>query len=378
MEALYGFLHTVIAFLVVLTVVVFFHELGHYWIARLCGVRVETFSVGFGREIFGRTSKSGTRWKLCMIPFGGYVKFFGDAGATSNPDKEAISEMSAADRAVSFHHKSLGQRAAIVAAGPIANFILAIVILAAVFMAVGRPFTPAVIGEVMEESAAAEAGLEPGDRIVAIDGSEIERFESLREIVMFNPGVPLRLTVERDGQALTLEAVPRPSEITDDLGNTHSIGLLGVAVGNREFVRLGPFGALGAAVIDTYSLVSRSLQGLGQIITGARDADELGGPILIAQMSGERAEEGLVPLLEFMVILSATLGLINLFPIPVLDGGHLAFYAIEAVRGRPMGARAQEVGYMIGLAMVVMLMVFATFNDLRRPAVLDFFTNLIG
>lgn len=363
MEALYGFLHTVISFLLVLTVVVFFHELGHFSIARWCGVKVETFAVGFGREIFGWTSRSGTRWKLCLIPFGGYVKFFGDAGASSNPDNALIDVMSEEDKAVSFHHKSLGQRAAIVAAGPLANFVLSIVILTCVFLAVGRPFTPAIVGSVSEESAAAEAGLLPGDRIVAIDGSSISRFETLREIVMFNPEVPLVLSVERDGSVLEIEATPQASEVTDNLGNSHKIGLLGVAVGSREFVQLGLFKAVGAAVVDTYTLVVRSLQGLGQIISGTRDASELGGPILIAQMSGERAEEGLMPLLEFVVILSATLGLINLFPIPVLDGGHLAFYSVEAVRGRPVGPRAQEISYMIGLAMVMMLMVFATFKS---------------
>ena len=366
-------------FLVVLTVVVFFHELGHYGVARLCGVRVEVFSIGFGREIFGHTARSGTRWKVSLIPLGGYVKFYGDAGASSEADRDLAEEMTEEERRVSFHHQSLPKRAAIVSAGPIANFVLSVVILTGMFLSVGRPFTPPVVGAVVEDSAAEAAGMQPGDRVVMIDNSTIERFEDIRDIVMFNPETEMDLVVERDGARLTLQATPTVKEITDTMGNVHRIGLLGISVAGREFVRLGPGGAVVAAVEETYVLVKRTLQGLGQIISGRRSAQELGGPIMIAQLSGQRAAaEGWLPLLELVVVISATLGLINLFPIPVLDGGHLAFYAIEAVRGRPLGERAQEYGYFVGLAMVVSLMVFATFNDLTRPAVIEFFTNLVG
>ncbi|MDP6351581.1 MAG: RIP metalloprotease RseP [Alphaproteobacteria bacterium] len=378
MEVIQNLGQYVLWFLIVLTVVVFIHELGHFAVARLCGVRVEIFSIGFGRELFGHTSRSGTRWKFSLIPLGGYVKFFGDSGVASETNQALAQQMTEAERAVSFHHKALPQRSAIVAAGPIANFLLAMVILTGMFVTVGRPFTPPVVGTVVEDSAAAAAGIQVGDRVVGIDDTEIERFEQIREIVAFSADTSLLLTIERDGETITMTAAPRVSEFTDGMGNVHRIGLLGIGVAGREYVRLMIGPALVAAVEDTYTLVKRTLQGLGQIIVGARSAQELGGPLLIAQMSAERAADGLLPLLEFVVVLSATLGLINLFPIPVLDGGHLFFYTIEAVRGRPLGERAQEYGYFVGLAMVLSLMVFATVNDLTRPAVIQFFTDLIG
>ncbi len=377
-EALQGFLSTVAWFLVVLTVVVFIHELGHYSVARWCGVKVDVFSIGFGREIFGFTARSGTRWKFSMVPLGGYVRFFGDTGASSEPDSVALNRMTADERAVSFHHKRVSQRIAIVAAGPLANFVLSIVILTGVFIFVGRPFTPPVVGTVVEDSAAADAGLLPGDRIIEIDASTIERFEDIREIVLFSPGETLELAIERNGGRVTLQATPRASEITDNFGNVHTIGLLGIGVAEREFVTLGPAYALIAAVQETYLLVHRTVVSLGEIVSGQRSPDELGGPIMIAQMSAERASHGIVSLLEFVVLLSASLGLINLFPIPVLDGGHLVFYSIEAVRGRPLGERAQEYGYFVGLAMVLSLMVFATLNDLTRPSMIEFFSRLTG
>jgi regulator of sigma E protease len=377
METLLGFGHTTLSFLVVFTVVVFIHEFGHFWVARRCGVRVEVFSIGFGREVFGRTDRAGTRWKVGLIPLGGYVRFFGDDTAASKPSAH-LERMTPGDRAVSFHFKPLGQRAVIVAAGPLANFLLSIALLSVLFVFAGRPITPAVIHTVIEDSAAAEAGFRPGDRVIMIDERVIDRFEELREIVMFGPAVTMTMVVERDGARVTIVVTPRPYEITDSLGNKHRIGRLGISVEAREFVKLNPAQAVVAAVGDTYRLVKRSLQGLGEILIGKRDSKELGGPIMIAQMSGERAAAGFLPLVEFVVILSATLGLINLFPIPLLDGGHLAFYFIEAVRGRPLGVRAQEYGYMVGLALVVTLMVVATVNDLTRPAVVEFFTRLVG
>ena len=372
METLVEFAHTLAWFLVVLTIVVFFHELGHYSIARICGVRVDIFSIGFGRELFGYTAKSGTRWKVGLIPLGGYVKFFGDAGIASNQDTDLQQQMTEEERHISFHHKNLRQKIAIVSAGPIANFILAILILASVFIISGRPHTPPVIGNVVEGSAAASAGLQVGDRIIKIDQRVIDRFEEIRDIVIFSPDQALNLLVIRDGAEINLRATPRLSEFTDSLGNVHQIGLLGIGVGAREYRQLNLGSAISAAVGETYSLIQRTLQGLGQIITGKRSAQELGGPLLIAQMSGEQASNGPLSFLNFIVILSVTLGLINLFPIPVLDGGHLLFYGLEAIRGRPLGPRTHEFVYFFGLAFILALMVFTTVNDLSRPAVVEF------
>ena len=378
MEILGQFSHHLGWFLVVLTIVVFFHELGHYAVARSCNVRVEIFSIGFGRELFGFTDGSGTHWKVGLIPLGGYVKFFGDAGVASDQDAGLTKEMNEAERHVSFHHKRLRQKIAIVSAGPIANFVLSIVILTLIFVVSGRPYTPPVVGMVVDNSAASEAGLKVGDTIVGINRSQIHRFEEIQDIVIFNPGKTLDLLVIRDGSEVELSATPRRSEVTDNLGNVHQIGLLGIGVGSREYKQLMIAPALIAAVGETYGLIKRTLQGLGQIIMGTRSVQELGGPVLIAQMSGDQAANGPLSFFNFVVILSVTLGLINLFPVPVLDGGHLLFYTIEAIRGRPLGARTQEYAYFLGLAAIVSLMIFTTVNDLSRPAVVEFFQNLFG
>lgn len=377
MDIAADFGHSALSFLIVLTVVVFIHEFGHYWVARLCGVRVEVFSIGFGRELFGRNDRHGTRWKVSLIPLGGYVRFFGDDSVISNPGAET-KEMSPEDKAVCFHHKSLGQRAAIVAAGPMANFLLSIVLLSIMFVFVGRGYTPAVVDTVLPDSAAAEAGFQPGDRVIGIDDKTIERFEALRDIVMFSPGVAMLMTIERNGEHLQLPVTPRVHEYEDSLGNIHEVGRLGISVEAREYVKLSPFAAVPAAVADTYGLVARSLQGLAEVVSGKRDSSELGGPIMIAQMSGKSAEVGFLAVIHFIVLLSASLGLINLFPIPLLDGGHLAFYSVEALRGKPLSMRAQEYGYMVGLALVVTLMLVVTVNDLSRPSVLEFFSRLVG
>lgn len=378
MEILSNFSYNLGWFLVVLTIVVFFHELGHYAVARWCGVRVEVFSIGFGPEIFGRTAKSGTRWRFSAIPLGGYVKFFGDASAVSDQDAELIDKMSADERAVSFHHKSVPQRAAIIAAGPIANFILSVIIATGIFMALGKAVTPPVVGEVSPDSAAEAAGLLAGDRIVQIDAHEIRSFEDIPDIVRDMADVPLLVIVDRKDEILEFTVTPQRVEIEDRLGNIHVIGRIGISIPSLVIVEMGPVGSAVAAIEFTYDHVVATLKSLGQIITGQRSAKELGGPIMIAQISGMMAEDGLPALMRLIVILSATLGLINLFPIPVLDGGHLLFICFEAVRGKPLGERAQGYGIMIGLAMVISLMVFVTFNDLTRPSTLEFFRNLIG
>lgn len=370
---LYGF---GIPFLVVLTVLVFIHELGHYLIARRNGVRVEVFSVGFGPELFGWTDKAQTHWKFSIIPLGGYVKMFGDANAASQPSDE-VTTMSEEERAVAFPYKSLGARSAIVAGGPIANFIFAIALLAGLFSTVGQPFTPAVVGQVSPDSAAEAAGFQPLDRIVEIDGTAIERFEELQRIVAMRPDERLTIVVDRDGREITLEATPSRVETTDNFGNMQVLGRLGISRSGADYVRHDPLTAIWYAGRETFALTVGTLEAVGQMIVGKRSSDELGGPIRIAQMSGQVAESGLVPLIWFSAVLSINLGLINLFPIPMLDGGHLLFYGIEALLGRPLGARAQEFGFRIGLALVVSLFLFVTWKDLVRIEVFDFVKSLV-
>jgi len=362
------FVSYLVPFLIVLTVLVFVHEFGHYWVARRVGVHIETFSIGFGPEIAGFTDRAGTRWKFSAIPLGGYVKMFGDANAASQADTERA--FTPEERAVAFPFKRLHQRAAVVAAGPIANFLFAVVALGGVFILHGQPYTPAVVGEVQPETPAAEAGFQAGDRFVAIGGSEVERFEDVQRVVRLNPGETMTAVVERGGERggerVTLQVTPEKRTVEDEFGNTHTIGLLGVTGSEVAYKRYGPASALWEAGQQTVRITGATLQAVGQIIAGERSADQLGGPVKIAQMSGEVADTGVTNLVWFMAVLSINLGLVNLFPIPMLDGGHLLFYAIEAVRGRPLGERAQEYGFRIGLALVLTLLVFVTWNDLAQ------------
>lgn len=367
----------ILPFLLVLSVLIFFHELGHYWVARRCGVKVEVFSIGFGRELFGWTDKSGTRWKVALLPLGGYVKMFGDADAASTPSGE-LREMTAEERAVSFHHKTLAQRAAVVAAGPAANFLLAIVLFAGVFAFVGQPFTPARIGGVIEDSAAARAGLQEGDLIVQINGSTIERFEDIQRIIQLNLDSPLTIQIERGGTVIALNAIPVVIQETDRLGNTVRVARLGIRGQGVAFKRHNPIEAVWRASGEVWNQTAGTLKALGQMIVGSRGTEELGGPIRIAQMSGEVAQGGIASLIVFMAVLSVNLGLINLFPIPMLDGGHLVLYAAEAVRGKPLPERAVDYGFRIGFALVITLMVFATWNDLVHTGAVRFLVGLVS
>ncbi len=366
-----------LSFIFILSVVVFVHEMGHYLVARYNGVRVDVFSIGFGREIFGWNDRAGTRWKVSLVPLGGYVKMFGDADAASMPGDD-LPQMTPQERAVSFHHKRLGQRTAVVLAGPLANFALAVVIFAVQFATVGQPFAPPEISKVAAGSAAEDAGFVLGDRVVRIDGKPIERFEDIQKIVGVSANKPLAIVVLRDGVEVTLEAIPRPTETTDSLGDRRVIGLLGVTASGVKMLRRGPFDAVGAAVEETAMLTVRMLQLLGKVIVGEQSFKELGGPILIAQISGQVAERGMGTVFWFMALLSINLGLINLFPIPVLDGGHLLYYAFEAIRGKPLGPRAQEYGFRLGLAMVLTLMLFVTWNDIVRWGFVDFLVGLFS
>lgn len=376
MDFISGSLSVLVPFLVVLTVLVFVHELGHFLVARYFGVRVDVFSVGFGREIFGWTDRAGTRWKFSLIPLGGYVKMFGDANAASQPG-DGVAALPPEERAYAFQTKPLGARTAVVAAGPMANFLFALIVLAGLFMTVGQRFTPPVAGEIVPESAAAAAGMQPGDRFVELDGKQIERFEDIQRIVRPNAERPLEAVILRDGEAIAVTLVPRASEIKDPFGNTEQIGLVGISRSNIEYMRHGPAEAVWRSAGEIWDISVGTLQAVGQIIVGSRSAEQLGGPLRIAQMSGTVAESGIVPVLWFMAVLSINLGLINLFPVPMLDGGHLLFYGIEAVRGRPLGERAQEYGFRIGLAVVFSLMLFVTLNDLVQLEVFDFLRRLV-
>ena len=372
MEFLSFFWDYIILFLVVLTILVFVHELGHYLVARRNGVLVEVFSIGFGPEIYGWNDKAGTRWKIGAFPLGGYVKMFGDSETVEEGEEER--PLTPEEEAVSFHHKRLGQRVAIVLAGPLANFAFAIVVIAVLFSTAGNPVTLAAVGEVQPGSAAVEAGLEVGDRIVAIDGQTITSFEDLRGVISINPEVDLELVIVRDNAELTLWATPK----RHGSGDTE-IGLLGVRPDLEQigYERQNPLKATWMAVEWSATLTGRILSYLGQVIGGSRGTDELGGPLRIAQMSGQMAQGGLISLISFLAALSINLGLINLFPIPMLDGGHLVYYAAEAVRGRPLGPKAQEYGFRFGLVLVLLLMVLATWNDLVQLRVFEYIKDLV-
>ena len=364
----HGLVGYIVPFLFVLTIVVFFHELGHFLVARWAGVKVLTFSVGFGPELVGFNDRHGTRWKLSAVPLGGYVKFLGDESEASTPSNAALSTMSEEDRKVSFHHKGVAARAAIVAAGPIANFILAIVIFAGLFAFLGKPSASARVASVQADSAAAAAGIQPGDIITAIDGKEIESFSDMQRIVSTKAGQTLLLTIKRGQNLVDVRATPNLREIKDNFGNTHRVGVLGITRANAPEdatnQKVDPVTAVGLGVKETWFVVDRTLAYIGGIFAGREAADQIGGPIRIAQISGQVSTIGMAALIHLAAVLSVSIGLLNLFPVPLLDGGHLMFYFIEAVRGRPLSERAQEMGFRVGLALVLMLMIFATYNDI--------------
>ena len=365
-------LRYLVPFVFVLSIVVFFHELGHFLVARLCGVRILAFSIGFGPEIAGFYDRHGTRWKIAVIPLGGYVKFFGDESAASTPDKARISTMDEAERAESFIFQPVIKRAAIVAAGPIANFLLAIVIFSGIFMLFGMQTMSPRVDEVQPDSPAAAAGFQPGDMVLSIGGEKIDSFSDMQRIVSDSAGDSLNIKVERNGKEVDLKATPELREEKDIFGNVHRIGLLGIkrspAPGDVKFQPVSPPRAVLLGAQETWFVVDKTLNYIGKVIIGRESANQLGGPIRIAQMSGQVASVSWVALIHMAAVLSVSIGLLNLFPIPLLDGGHLLFYAIEAMRGRPLSERAQEVGFRIGFAIVLMLMIFATFNDIVHLA----------
>jgi regulator of sigma E protease len=460
----------VLPFLVVLTVVVFVHEFGHYFIARLNGVRVETFSIGFGRELYGWTARSGTHWRIALIPLGGYVKFFGDANAASAGADEAAEQMTPEERKVAFHHKRVGQRASIVAAGPFSNFIYAILVLALLFVLYGQRVTPPEVGRVLPDTPAAAAGFQPGDVIQSVDGDEVRRFEEVEEAVLLSPdreldfrvlrgdrtfdvavkirgvdapqgeGLPRRIgelgllpanaarvgqvtpgapadaagfqpgdlivavdgeaidnfeqlqdivansggrrlevEVLRSGERVRLNVAASRQEIAGDAaGGKTERWLIGVQRAPRPLLRLDPAAAVWEATKTSVNLIARPLEYLGEMIVGSRGTEELGGPLRIAQASGQAAQIGLEQVVLLSALLSLNLGFFNLLPIPILDGGHLLMYGLEALRGRPLTARMQEYAFRIGLAVILTLTVFATWNDLVHFRVVEFISGLFS
>ena len=358
----------VVPFLFVLAIVVFFHELGHFLVARWAGVKVLTFSLGFGPELVGFNDRHGTRWKVSAVPLGGYVKFLGDDTEASTPSSEALAKMSDEERAGSFHHKKVGPRAAIVAAGPIANFILAIVIFTCLFTFFGKPSTTARVDKVEANSPAAAAGFQVGDIVTDIDGAKIDSFNEMQRVVSIHAGDTLTFTVKRGDKVVQLSGTPELREEKDAFGNQQRRGILGITrqtvPGETVTERVDPGTALWLGIKETWFVVDRTLAYIGGVFTGREAADQIGGPLRIAQISGQVASIGLAALIHLSAVLSISIGLLNLFPVPLLDGGHLLFYAVEAIRGRPLSERAQEMGFRIGLGLVLMLMVFATYHDI--------------
>ncbi|MET3521524.1 MULTISPECIES: RIP metalloprotease RseP [unclassified Mesorhizobium] len=362
-------LGTLVPFLFVLTVVVFVHEMGHYLIGRLCGIGVKAFSIGFGPELFGFNDSHGTRWKLCAIPLGGYVKFVGDMNATSSqPSAEDLETLSAAERAVAFHTQPIWKRAATVVAGPLFNFLLTIAVFAVLFSVYGRPVLDPMVAEVVAGSPAEKAGILPGDRFVKVDGSAVETFADVQRLVQGRAGDAIAFTMLRGGKEITLTATPEPMEQQDALGNKIKVAVIGVAnsteLGQPRVITYNPVGAVGAAVEETGHVIQRTGQFLQRFLVGREDKCQLGGPIKIAKMSGQAAKLGFEWLVQLVAFLSVGIGILNLLPIPPLDGGHLLFYGVEAVIRRPVSERMMEMAYRAGLLLVLGFMGFVFWNDL--------------
>lgn len=369
LDALYSTGIYIVPFILVLTIVVFFHELGHFWVGRRCGIKVDAFSIGFGPELFAFVDRQGTRWRVALLPLGGYVKFHGDANGASMTDDAAVEAMPAEERALTFAAAPIWKRAATVAAGPIANFILAIVIFSGVFYAYGRSVLTPRVDSVAAGSAAETAGFLPGDLVLEIDGQKIGSFNELQRVVTTSPNKALTFLVDRSGKGVSLTATPRLKELDSPLGKTR-VGLLGVQAGGKpedwRTERYGVIDSLKLATHETWFVVRQTAGYLGGLAIGKESPDQLSGPAGLAQVSGEMAKLGIAALLNLVAILSISIGLLNLAPVPLLDGGHLMFYAIEAIRGRALNERAQEIGFRIGIAVVGGLMVLATYNDIAR------------
>ncbi|HYD19763.1 MAG TPA: RIP metalloprotease RseP [Patescibacteria group bacterium] len=382
-------------FIFVLAVLVFIHEWGHYIIARLCGVKIEKFSIGFGREIWGRNDKHGTRWKICMIPLGGYVQMFGDSDPSSAGHAEGVKEgdtvrsYTEQEKKVAFYTQPLWKRAAIVFAGPAINYIFAIFVLSALFMTQGQPYMPPVAAKVVEPSAAFDAGIRPDDKIVSINGEEITRFQDLRPITDMNIGKEMEVKIVHslgpekgwdDANPVMLKITPRKIVKEDRFGFRHEVGMMGIVSPESAFEmqKHGFFSSIFAALGETWRITTMTLKALGQMIIGTRSTDELGGILRIGAYAGDFASQGIIAFITFAALLSINLGLINLLPIPLLDGGHLAMYAMEMVRGKPLSMQVQEYALRVGLVFLLGIMFLATWNDLVQLKVVDYVVKLIS
>ena len=362
-------LGTLVPFLFVLTVVVFVHEMGHYLVGRWCGIGVKAFSIGFGPELFGFNDSHGTRWKLCAIPLGGYVKFVGDMNATSSqPSAEELETLTDAEREVAFHTQPIWKRAATVAAGPLFNFLLTIAVFSVLFSVYGRPVLDPMVAQVSAGSPAEKAGILPGDRFVKVDGSKVETFADVQRMVQGRAGDAITFTMLRDGKEVTVTATPEPMEQQDALGNKVKVAVIGVLnsteLGQPRVITYNPVGAVGAAIEETGHVIQRTGQFLQRFVAGREDKCQLGGPIKIAKMSGQAAKLGFEWLVQLVAFLSVGIGILNLLPIPPLDGGHLLFYGVEAVIRRPVSERTMEMAYRAGLILVLGFMGFVFWNDL--------------
>ncbi len=359
-------LHTLWSFFIILSVIVFVHEFGHYIIAKLCGVKIEAFSIGFGKELCGWNDRSGTRWKISLLPLGGYVKMFGDSSSASTADAEALERMSPAERARTFHHKPLYKKSAIVAAGPIANFLLTIAVFFYLIITTGLPSADPIVGGVMPHSPAQESGLKVGDRIVQINDDKVNSFADIPYLISTNLGTPVTLHVERGQKTIIMSITPRETEDDDGLGNKIKHPLIGIKSVEIKYTDVGPGRALEESAHRTYMLCAATLKVVGQMISGQRGTHDLKGPIGIAQLSGQATDRDFHTVLWLIATLSANLGLVNLFPVPLLDGGHLLYYSIEALFRRPLAQKVQEYGFKVGFLLLATLMAFTLINDLSK------------
>ncbi len=365
MDLLSIFLHNLFSFILIISLIVFIHEFGHYFVAKLCGVKIEEFSIGFGKELFGFFDKSKTKWKFCILPFGGYVKMYGDKNQASVPDYEIVKKMSAHERKISFIGKNVYQRFAIVIAGPVANFLLAILLMTLLFYKNGLNVVEPIVNDVVADSPAMDAGLKKGDKILKVNGQEIQDFTDIRTIVLTGLEPVISLEILRDNNEIIIKNVePKLISQKDIFGDENKVRTIGVVADKLTTIDLNLWQSFLQSNKEVASISVSILKTLGQLITGQRSVKELGGPVKIAKYSGKTVDIGLEMVIWFMAMISINLGVMNLLPIPVLDGGHLFYYIIEAIRGKALPVKIQNYGYNFGLAIVLSLMVFTTINDI--------------
>lgn len=377
-DVIISIIYYIFPFLITLTVLVFVHELGHYLVAIWNSVKVEIFSVGFGPELYGWTDRRGTRWRISIIPLGGYVKFYGDMGVTSSKKRDDASIFNKDEEMYSFHNKKIHQRMAVVIAGPFANFLLAVILFTFIYVFFGQTYTPPIINNILNDSAAEEADLRIGDRIIEVEGNSIKRFEDIRRIVQLRPNENLDFLIKRGDKNLILTVKPKLKEITDRFGNKHRLGQLGIQSSTVEYVKYNIYESFILSINSTYHVISATLIAVKQMIFGRRNTDELSGIIGIAKMTGDIAQIGILPVIQLAAFLSISLGLINLFPIPLLDGGHLLFYIFEAILGKPISSKIQEFSMKFGFIVIISLFLLTTINDINRINLLSKFYDIFS